>query len=123
MSFNALRRLAGSRHQFQTQHNSLQSLGVYSGCLAQFQKKLSAGESTTRFLSSCFFGPTVIEIVLQLFLLSLNVPPEREATTPKKVLARVSRDDKTNSDINMDSEVSDVLVLLVALSVKPRLYR
>ncbi|KAK7054396.1 hypothetical protein VNI00_003590 [Paramarasmius palmivorus] len=40
----------------------------------------------------------------ELYLLHLYVPEDLRETVPRRVLARVSRDDKTKSDISMESE-------------------
>lgn len=47
------------------------------------------------------------EISLQLYLLHLHVPSHHPASfnIPRKVLARVSRDQKTRSDMSIESEV------------------
>lgn len=45
-------------------------------------------------------------ILLQLYLLHLCVPNHLQGQIPSKVLARVSTDEKTRSDMSLDSEVS-----------------
>ncbi|THU98930.1 hypothetical protein K435DRAFT_517934 [Dendrothele bispora CBS 962.96] len=45
----------------------------------------------------------------ELYLLHLDVPEHLRGTIPTKVLARVSRDDKTRSDMSIESEIATMV--------------
>ncbi|KAL0569674.1 hypothetical protein V5O48_012287 [Marasmius crinis-equi] len=45
----------------------------------------------------------------ELYLLRLNVPENLRTSVPNRVLARVSRDDKTKSDISLESEIATMV--------------
>lgn len=55
----------------------------------------------------------------ELYLLHLHIPPSRQNSVniPKKVLARVSRDLKTRSDISIESEIATMVFLKQKTSI------